>query len=352
MDVPAIYWMGFIAGVVLLLAMDLGLFNRRTHQIRLREAALWSGFCILLALLLGAGLWLRYGEEAGVQFLTGYLVELSLSVDNLFVFAVLFRYFQVPGKYQHRVLFWGIFGAIVIRAVMIFSGVALVNRFHWLLPVFGGILIVTGLRMLRHSHEAEPAELDRHPVLRLIRRVLPVTPIYEGQRFFVRQAGRWLATPLLVVLVMIELTDVLFALDSIPAILGITREAFLIFTSNIMAVLGLRAMYFVLARIIETFRYLHYGLSLVLVFIGGKMIAELFHVEVPITPSLFFIAGVLLTSVIVSLLVTRYEARRTQAPGDVLLFSERDLDGRSEEGPPAGRDGKRAVEDQLAASPT
>jgi tellurite resistance protein TerC len=245
--------------------------------------------------------WVRYGATAGLTFFTGYLVEVSLSVDNLFVIAVLFGYFGVPAPYQHRVLFWGIFGAVVMRAVMIFLGVALINRFEWVLYVFGVFLLLTGMRMLITSEVAE--EPGQNRLLRTLRRVLPVTKGYHGEHFFVKKMGKRLVTPLFLVLVMIELTDVVFAVDSIPAILGITTDPFLAFSSNIMAVVGLRALYFLLAGIIERVRYLHIGLGLVLVFIGAKMLVHDW-IHVPTWISLTVI-GTLISDVLLAWLDPR-----------------------------------------------
>ena len=308
MTVPFGYWVAFNAGVILLLAIDLGLFNRKAHDVGFREAGLWSAFCVALALTLNFVIWRTFGAQSGTEFLAGYLVELSLSVDNLFVFAVIFGYFGVPAQYQHRVLFWGILGAIVMRALMIFLGVALLNRFHWLLPVFGAFLIFTGIRMLR-EHSAEKTVEEESRLASLVRRFVPVTLAYHGKRFIVKEEGRWSITPLMLVLIMIELTDVIFALDSIPAILGITRDPFIVYSSNIMAIIGLRAMYFLLAGIIARFQYLHVGLSLVLTFIGAKMILELFDLHIPIVISLIVIGVVLVGSAVVSLIATRRSER-------------------------------------------
>ena len=270
-DVPAWGWVAFNAYVVALLLADLFLFNREAHKIEVREAAWLSAFFVGAALLVNGLIWWHYGSDPGLTFFTAYVVEKSLSVDNLFVIAVLFGYFGVPAKYQHRVLFWGIFGAIVMRAVMILLGVALIERFGWLLYIFGAFLIVTGVRMFFETESAE--DVADNKILRVLRRALPVTKSYHGERFFVRKMGRLFVTPLFLVLVMIELTDVVFAVDSIPAILGVTTDPFLAYSSNILAVTGLRALYFLLAGVIERLRYLHYGLGAVLVFIGLKMLA-------------------------------------------------------------------------------
>ncbi|GAB5534781.1 MAG: TerC family protein [Rubricoccaceae bacterium] len=302
LDVPAWAWMALNSYVVGLLLLDLLVFNKKAHEIEWREAARLSAFFVGAALAVNALIWIAYGHTAGITFFTGYLVEISLSVDNLFVIAVLFGTFAVPPRYQHRVLFWGIFGAIVMRATMILVGVALVDRFHWILYIFGAFLVLTGLRMFKETDEAE--DISNNRILGLLRRVLPVTRGYHKEKFFIRKMGRLWATPLFLVLVMIELTDVVFAVDSIPAILGVTTDPFLAYSSNIMAVVGLRALYFLLANVIERVRYLHIGLGLVLVFIGAKMLAEPFldarGVHIPTWVSLVVIASCISTAAAVS----------------------------------------------------
>ena len=309
LDIPPDAWWALNGFVVALLLLDLLVFNRRSHSIGLREAARLSAFFVAAALAVAGSVWVGFGHAAGLTFLTGYLVEVSLSVDNLFVIAVLFGYFAVPAAYQHRVLFWGIFGAIVMRAGMIFLGVALIERFSWLLYVFGAFLLVTGLKMFRH--DTETVDVSENRLLTFLRRLLPVTARYHGEHFFVREAGRRMVTPLFLVLVMIELTDVVFAVDSIPAILGVTTDPFLAYGSNIMAVVGLRAMYFLLAGVIERVRYLHVGLALVLSFIGIKMLTEpLLHrlgVELPTWLSLLVIALCLGGAAVASVLAGRRE---------------------------------------------
>lgn len=332
--VPAWAWIALNAYVVVLLLLDLFVFNREAHKIEFKEATWLSVFFIGAALVVNAGVWLGMGHDAGITFLTGYIVEKSLSVDNLFVIAVLFGFFAVPAQYQHRVLFWGIFGAIVMRAVMILLGVALLERFHWLLYVFGAFLIYTGLKLFRESDGA--ADVADNRMLAFLRRHIRLTDRYHGQHFFVRQAGTWFATPLFLVLVMIELTDVVFAVDSIPAILGVMSDpalgfsgevrSYLAYGSNILAVVGLRALFFLLAGIIERVRYLHIGLGMVLVFIGGKMLAEPFVGHLPTSVSLLVIAGCLGTAVAVSWAVSRREARRAHLappPGITTLDGER-----------------------------
>ena len=309
-------WVIFNAVVIALLLIDLFGFNKEAHKIELKEAAWESAFFILASLGINVWVWWMAGpgigepwsagHDAGLTWLTAYVIEKSLSVDNLFVIAVLLRYFQVPAEYQHRVLFWGIFGAIVMRAVMILAGVALIERFDWILYVFGVFLIITGLRMLKEQDE--PDDPGQNRLLQLLRRVIPVTRHYHGEHFLVRIRGHLVATPLLLVLVMIEISDVLFAVDSIPAVLGITTDRFVAYSSNIMAVVGLRALYFLLVGVIERLRYLHVGLSIVLVFIGVKMLLEDF-VHVPTWVSLLVILGVLLAAAGFSWNATRRERR-------------------------------------------
>ena len=292
-------WVGFNVFVLAMLALDLLVFHREAHEVRLREAALWSALWVTLALAFGAGVDWFMGREAALEYLTGYLIEKALSVDNIFVFVLIFSYFGVPPRYQHRVLFWGILGALLMRGAMIAAGAYLIHRFHWIIYVFGAFLLFTGIRMARQSeHAIEP---ESNPVIRLIRRFVPVTDVYHGQSFFVREAGRRVATPLFVVLVLVETTDLIFAVDSIPAIFAVTDDPFIVYTSNVFAILGLRALYFLLAGVIHKFHYLKLGLSLVLVFVGAKMLAsDLYHV--PVGLSLGVIAAVLTTSVVSSLL--------------------------------------------------
>ena len=292
-------WVGFIVFILAMLALDLGVFHRRAHEVSVREALAWSVVWITLALVFNAGIYHWFGRERALEFFTGYLIEKALSVDNLFVFLVLFTYFAGPGALRHRVLFWGILGALVMRAVFIVAGTALIAAFHWILYVFGAFLVFTGLKLLAARDEG--IEPERNPVLRLIRRVLPSVPEYHGARFVVRHAGGWCATPLLAVLVMIEATDIVFALDSIPAVFAITRDPFIVFTSNIFAILGLRALFFLLAGMLGRFRYLKVGLGLVLAFVGAKMLL-IDLVRVPIALSLVVIALLLGLSVACSML--------------------------------------------------
>ncbi len=284
-----------------MLALDLGVFHRRAHTVKFREALAWSVVWTSLAAIFAAVIFFWHGRTPMLEFVTGYVIELSLSVDNLFVFLLIFRFFQVPPTHQHKVLFWGILGALVMRAVFIAAGVGLIRRFHWIVYVFGAFLVYSGIKLF-FQEEAE-IHPEKNPVLRLFRRLVPVTKDYEGNKFFVRRAGLY-ATPLFVVLLVVETTDLLFAVDSIPAILAITRDAFIVYTSNVFAILGLRSMYFALAGMMEMFRYLHYGLSLVLVFVGAKMLLS-YYFEIPTHLALVAVAGVLAISVIASLVNPR-----------------------------------------------
>jgi tellurite resistance protein TerC len=298
-------WAGFLVFVLLMLALDLGVFHRKAHEVSLKEAAIWSAVWISLAVVFGVGVWVWFGPQKGLEFATGYVIEKALSVDNIFVFAVVFSYFAVPSAMQHRVLFWGIIGALVMRAAFIFAGGAFIARFHWAIYVFGGLLAITGLKLLvRKDEEVHP---ERNPVVRLVQRMVPMTSEYRGSAFFVREAGRRMATPLLLALVTVEVTDVVFAVDSIPAIFAVTTDPFIVFTSNIFAILGLRSLYFLLAGVIGRFKYLQTGLALVLVFVGAKMLlADVY--KVPIAASLGIIATLIGGSIAISLWRTAGEA--------------------------------------------
>lgn len=294
-----ILWAGFTLFVIAMLALDLGVFHRKAHAIAPREALGWSVFWIVLSLLFNVGVVRWFGAERGLEFLTGYLIEKALSVDNLFVFLVIFAYFSVPAAYQHRVLFWGILGAIISRVVFILAGAALLQAFHWVIYVFGALLIVTGVRVLRSG--AAHVHPERNPVFRLVRRYVPLVPHYHGQKFFVRLDGRIFATPLVLVLVVIEATDIVFAIDSIPAIFAVTRDPFIVFTSNIFAILGLRALFFLLAGVMDRFHHLKVGLGLVLAFVGAKMLASDIY-KIPIGVSLTVVATLIGGSIVASLL--------------------------------------------------
>ncbi len=294
------FWIIFNLVVLCLLALDLGVFHRKAHSVSMKEAAIWSVVWISLSLLFNASLFIWEGQQIGMQFLAGYLIEKSLSVDNIFVFVMLFSYFKVPLNYQHRVLFWGILGALLMRGALIGVGAYLISQFHWVLYVFGAFLVFTGIRMALQK-EDEHIEVETNGVVRLLRRIMPISNVYHGERFFVREMGRLVATPLFVVLLIVETTDLLFALDSIPAIFAVTQDPFIVYTSNVCAILGLRALYFLLANVMESFRYLKLGLSAVLVFVGVKMlIADVYHM--PIALSLGVIATILTVSIVASLL--------------------------------------------------
>ena len=301
MDVPLWGWAAVLGVILAMLAVDL-FAHRRVHVVSLREAALWSALWVGLGLGFGAVVWAAYGAQAGGEYFAGYLIEKSLAVDNVFVFALIFGYFAVPRQYQHRVLFYGVLGALVFRAIFIAGGAALLDQFHWVLYVFGAFLVITGWRMFRHRNE--DADPGRNPVLRVMRRFVPTTDELHGQRFWVKKAGRWVATPLFTVLVLVETSDIIFAVDSIPAIFAVTQEPFLVFTSNAFAILGLRAMYFLLADLMHRFIYLKVGLAAILVFVGMKMLL-LDVYKIPITVSLAVIGVLLTVSVVTSLRATR-----------------------------------------------
>jgi tellurite resistance protein TerC len=312
-------WGGFTSFVLAMLALDLGVFHRKAHEVRFREALAWSAVWVALALAFNALIWAWFGPAKGLEFLTGYLIEKALSVDNVFVFLVLFSYFAVPAAYQHRVLFWGILGALIMRAVFIAAGAVLIAKFHWIIYVFGGVLLLTGVKLfLQRNEQIHP---ERNPVLRLFRRFVPTTPEYNGQRFTLVKNGRRYATPLLAVLVLVEATDLVFAVDSIPAVFAVTTDPFIVYTSNIFAILGLRAMFFLLAGVMDRFRYLKPGLAAVLVFVGAKMMITGVY-KIPIALSLGIVATILAVAIAASLVVTGREARRRrlqaerlQAPG-------------------------------------
>jgi len=292
-------WLGFIVFVLAMLALDLGVFRRESDEISLREALTWSAVWIGLALAFNAGIYYWNGSDKALQFFTGYLVELSLSVDNLFVFLLVFGYFKVPVRYRHKALLGGIIGALVMRAAFIAAGITLIAKFHWITYVFGGLLVASGIKMiLQRDKEIHP---ERNPMLKLFRRFMDVTPEYAGGQFFVKQQGRILATPLFVVLLILESTDLVFAVDSVPAVLAITPDPFIVFTSNVFAILGLRSMFFALEGIVKRLRYLHYGLSGVLVFVGAKMLLGGYY-KIPTWVSLLVIVSILFVSALASLL--------------------------------------------------
>jgi tellurite resistance protein TerC len=304
-------WVVFGIAVTVMLALDLGVFHRRPHAIAFREALGWSAAWFTLALVF---MWIVYywrGADDALAFLAGYLIEWSLSADNIFVFLMIFSYFQVPAEYQHKVLFWGILGAIVMRAIMITAGVVLIHRIEWIVYVFGAFLVVTGIRMA--TQRMEEIHPERNPVLKLVRRFFPVTKRYRGNRFVVRRMGRIAVTPLFVVLTVVESTDLVFAIDSVPAVLAISTDPFIVITSNVFAILGLRSLYFVVAGMMRLFRYLKYGLSLILVFVGFKMIASQW-IEIPVALALGVVGTILLLSLIASLLLPNSAPDTVKAP--------------------------------------
>lgn len=295
-------WIGFNLFVLFMLALDLGVFHRKMHEVRIREALLWTGAWIFIALLFNAGIFYFFGKEKAVEFLTGYIIEKSLSIDNIFIFIFIFSYFNVPPLFQHKILFWGIFGALIMRIIFIFAGLNLIHRFHWIIYVFGAFLIYTGIKMLFQS-EKQLAP-DKNFVVRLFKRFFPVTDNFSGGKFFIKQGSKRVATRLFLVLLLIEATDLIFAVDSIPAILAISSDPFIVYTSNVFAILGLRSLYFVLAGMNKYFRYLKFGLSAILVFVGTKMCIVDFY-KIPVTASLLIIVSILFISVVASKLIPK-----------------------------------------------
>lgn len=304
MIIDVYVWVGFLAFVIFLLAIDLGVFHRNSHEVKIKEALIWSAIWITLAFIFNYGVFIFMGKEKALEFLTGYLIEKSLSVDNLFVFIMLFTFFNVSPKYQHKVLFWGVLGALIMRAIFIFAGVALISKFNWIIYIFGAFLVFTGIKML--FHKDEKIEPDKNPLVKLFKKIFPVSENMHGSKFFVRINAKTFATPLFVVLLVVEFTDLIFAVDSIPAILAISSDTFIIFTSNVFAILGLRALYFALAGITKYFYYLKYGLSAILVFVGVKMVIVGFY-KIPIVYSLLTILGILVISVILSVIIPQKE---------------------------------------------
>jgi tellurite resistance protein TerC len=287
-------WVGFNAFIVVMLALDLGVFHRKSHEVKFKEAITWSAVWIALALIFNVGIWHYFGEVKAVEFLTGYLVEKSLSVDNIFVFVLIFSAFQVPAQYQHRVLFWGVLGALIMRAIFIFAGISLITKFHWIIYVFGAFLVFTGYKIARDK--GTKVNIADSPVLKFIRKYIPVTNEFAGAKFLIKENSKWHATPLMLVLVLVETTDLIFAVDSIPAILAITSDPFIVYTSNVFAILGLRSLYFALAGSLKYFTYLHYGLAAILVFVGIKMLISDFYKFDPFV-SLGIITLILLLSI-------------------------------------------------------
>lgn len=298
MDTPIIFWIVFNVFVLLMLALDLGVFHRKSHDVSVKEALTWTFVWIFLSLVFNVIIYFWRGQQQALEYFTGYLVEKALSVDNIFVFIMIFTYFQIPAKYQHKVLFWGIIGALIMRVIFIFAGVALLEKFHFTIYLFGALLIFTGIKMFNHSNSK--IDPDKNPVLRFFKKFMPVTQTLHEDKFFTRIDGRRFATPLFLVLILIETTDLIFAVDSIPAILAITQDQFIVYTSNVFAILGLRSLYFALAGVVHRFWLLSYGLAIVLIFVGIKMILIDFY-KIPIEWSLLFIATIIAGSIFLSL---------------------------------------------------
>jgi tellurite resistance protein TerC len=297
-----VFWIGFNAFVLIMLTLDLGIFHRKLHRVPVKEAIIWSAVWITLAMLFNVLIYFDLGKTKALEFLTGYVIEYSLSVDNIFVFILIFSFFAVDEKYQHKVLFWGIIGALIMRAIFIFAGVALINRFHWIIYVFGGFLVFTGIKMLfQGDMKIEP---EKNPVVKFFRKFLPVSETMHEEKFFVKKNNRYFATPLFLVLLIIESSDVIFAADSIPAILAITQDSFIVYTSNIFAILGLRSLYFAISGMMMYFRFLKIGLAFVLSFVGLKMCISSF-IEIPIAYSLLSILGIILVSVVASVVIKK-----------------------------------------------
>ncbi|MBI4833097.1 MAG: TerC family protein [Candidatus Lindowbacteria bacterium] len=305
MSNQAIIWVAFNIFVLLMLALDLAVFHRKSHEVSIKEALEWTGVWVALALLFNVGIYFTRGSDTALKFFTGYILEKSLSVDNLFVFLLIFSYFGVASLYQHRILFWGILGALVIRAIFIATGVALMQKFHWIIYIFGPFLILTAIKMaMEKEKEIHP---EKNPALRLFRRFANISDDHENGKFFVKRAGRYVATPLFVVLLVVETTDIVFATDSIPAILAVTTDPFIVYSSNVFAILGLRALYFALAGAMKMFRYLNYGVSAVLAFVGAKMILTEAY-KIPVGIALGVVGGILLVSVIASVILPEKHA--------------------------------------------
>ncbi|MGH7953869.1 MAG: TerC family protein [Limisphaerales bacterium] len=314
------HWIGFIVCVLIFIALDLGLFHRRSRVIQFKEALAWSAVWFALAMLFAAAMFRWRGREEAAQFATGYLIELSLSLDNILVMALIFNWFRVPPQFQHRVLIWGILGALAMRGALIAAGVALINRFYWILYIFGAFLVCAGIKMLVSKKQMQP---EKNPALRIAKKLFPISPNLDGVKFFTKLDGKFALTPLALVLLLIETTDLIFAVDSVPAVFSVTRKAFIVFTSNVFAIIGLRSMYFLLAGALGYFRYLKPGLSLVLAFVGTKMLLDphgrepkWFQIEIPTGISLLVVAGILLISIALSITAARSDKNKPRMNRD------------------------------------
>jgi tellurite resistance protein TerC len=303
MGISIFFWIGFHVFIFTMLALDLGVFHKHTHKVPVKEAVIWTFVWITLALMFNLFVYFEFGKTKALEFLTGYVIEYSLSVDNIFVFILIFTYFTVKDQYQHKILFWGILGALVMRGIFIFAGVALISRFHWIVIIFGGFLVFTGIRMLfKKEGEVDP---ENNAIVRFFKKFLPVTESMHGDKLIFRKNNKLHATPLFLVLLIIESSDLIFAVDSIPAILAISHDRFIVYTSNIFAIMGLRSLYFAVAGIMEYFRYLKVGLAFVLTFVGLKMLAAYFNFEIPIVLSLLIIISILLISILASVVIKK-----------------------------------------------
>jgi tellurite resistance protein TerC len=299
-----VWWIIFVLFILAMLALDLGVFNRRAHVIKVKEALWWTFFWVSLAMLFCLGIYYFKGQEKALEFLAAYLIEESLSIDNLFVFLLIFNYFGIPAQYEHKALFWGILGALILRAVFIIAGVALIAKFHWVIYIFGAFLIFTAIKIaFEKDKEIHPG---KNPVLKLLRRIMPVDGSFDGGKFFLKKEGRWVATPMFAVVLLLETTDVIFAVDSIPAVLAISADPFIVYTSNVFAILGLRSLFFAISGIMRLFHYLHYGLAIVLSFVGIKMLLSNIY-KIPIGVSLGIIAATVALSIIASILWPKKE---------------------------------------------
>lgn len=300
-------WIGFNLFVVLMLALDLGVFHRTAHEVKMKEALTWSAIWIALAMIFNVVIYYWKGQEVALEFLAGYVIEKSLSVDNIFVFVLIFTYFNVPAKYQHRVLFWGILGALIMRAIFIAAGVTLIAKFHWIIYLFGIFLVITGIKMA--VNKGTKIDPEKNVAVKFFKKFFPVSNEYHGSKFWIKQAGKWVATPLFIVLILVEFTDLIFAVDSIPAILAVTNDPFIVYTSNVFAILGLRSLYFALAGLMHLFTFLHYGLAAILIFVGVKMLLVDVY-KIPISISLLTILSILTLSIVLSLIKGRGSSQK------------------------------------------
>lgn len=309
MDTSILFWLLFNAFVLIMLVLDLGVFHRKNHEISLKESLIWTFIWIFLAMIFNIIIFYWKGQQSALEFFTGYLVEKALSVDNIFVFIMVFTYFRIPIKYQHKILFWGIIGALIMRVIFIFAGVALLEKFHFTIYIFGALLVYTGYKMFKHNEtKIEP---DKNPVIKFFKKFIAITPDLHADKFFIKQNGKKFATPLFLVLILIETTDLIFAVDSIPAILAITQDQFIVYSSNVFAILGLRSLYFALAGVVNRFWLLSYGLAVVLVFVGIKMLIIDFY-KIPIEWSLIFIAIIITASIVFSLLIKKTKNKESK----------------------------------------